>query len=691
MKPTTLLLSAAACLLTPALASAQVGGLQPESQQEFRRTFGFTPTPAAPGGNVPQGAAGGPVTTPVPAVGPQASVQPRQGLSAESVTEFRRVFGQNVVTGAVRLQNLATPATINSTLLSAMTAVPDERKYYMLWHLISVDISAIDHRANLAASPTTFHEQFGPARTARSLALIHQAMFEAANVFEHKYASTLPGLGTLPTAGASRDAAIVEAAYQVIASLYPGLNDSPMAVSPAEVCTINEFSLLTYYTCSMQGITDQGQRDNGIAIGRAIAGRIISDRAHDGSERAEPVIGKDFVPRQSPGRPDYAFTQWQADPVSQLQTALGGGWGNVRPFALTSGFQFRPTEVNSPIAVVRRLEAAAPGDQSVYGKLPSLHAVEQWGREFRLDPSGRFSGPPPAQDGFFLAQFWAYDGTANLCAPARLYNQLAAAALQQLESDPTAGYPNQIDTHSVTDIARFFALINVAMSDAAVSAWDAKYHFQFPRPVTYLRSLNDITVKAPAKWFPIGAQNTNSDQPYNITPPFPSYPSGHAVFGGALFGTLRQFLKPGVAFDFKSDEFNGLNKDVFNYVRCGASDQLTPQGGKFCQSRKLTLDCAERENADSRVWMGVHWVFDADDGIIMGNQVARQVYRTAMNPLDPSGQTVTPASHTFSVEQAAAPGRASLVCAGVNLPAGWDDADPTKGFGPQPVTTVGPL
>ena len=47
------------------------------------------------------------------------------------------------------------------------------------------------------------------------------------------------------------------------------------------------------------------------------------------------------------------------------------------------------------------------------------------------------------------------------------------------------------------------------------------------------------------RWeFPVGAQVTNSDQTFNISPPFPAYPSGHATFGGAVFGLLRQFVKP---------------------------------------------------------------------------------------------------------------------------------------------------
>jgi membrane-associated phospholipid phosphatase len=603
-------------------------------------------------------------------------------LQQQSADEFKRVFGQNVLSGSVELQTLATPDTINSTNLCGAVDSADKRKYLILWHLISLDLTALDHRAVIGNSPNTYHEQFGPARTARALGLIHQAMFEAANAFDRKYVSTLTGWESGPTASASQDAAIIEAAYQISAWLYPGLNDQPAdAQDPSNAKSA--FSLAAYYICSMKSITDDAKRKAGMDIGRSVAGKIMAERSRDGSERPEPLWNKDFVPRRPPGGADYPFVQWQVDPVSSLMTALGGYWGEVKPFALTSGFQFRIAEKDSPAALVAQLNGA-------YDKLASYTAVKKDGRETRLDAAGKITQPPLGSDGFFIAQFWAYDATANLCAPSRLYNQVAGAALEKIEKNPADGY-GVVDVSSITDVARFYALLNVAMADAAIAAWDSKYHFQFPRPVTYIRADDELAAAkmnkpVTTKWFPVGAQVTNSDQPFNISPPFPAYPSGHAVFGGSLFGSLRQFVKPTVTFKFKSDEFNGKNKDVFNYVRCSPDDKLTDK--KFCMDRDLTLDCAERENADSRVFMGVHWVFDADDGIAMGNKVASQAYRRLMKPVDAQGQPSDPPTRTFSVVPATKE-RKDLVCPGItNLPGGWDDADATKGFGKLKIETV---
>jgi membrane-associated phospholipid phosphatase len=112
----------------------------------------------------------------------------------------------------------------------------------------------------------------------------------------------------------------------------------------------------------------------------------------------------------------------------------------------------------------------------------------------------------------------------------------------------------------VPKIARLFALVNVAMADAGIAAWESKFFYQYWRPVTAIRAQYD------AKFWPLGAPSTNTQGP-NFTPPFPAYPSGHATFGGALFQILRQFWPDETPFTFVSDEWNGHNKDVDGNIR----------------------------------------------------------------------------------------------------------------------------
>src|SRR5581483_6477678 len=145
--------------------------------------------------------------------------------------------------------------------------------------------------------------------------------------------------------------------------------------------------------------------------------------------------------------------------------------------------------------------------------------------------------------------FWAYDGTPSLCAPPRLYNQLTVQIAEQMRSD-------------VVELARLLALVNVALADAGIAAWESKFHYQVGRPVTVIREAG-----ADPTFTPLGAPASNLHGP-NFTPPFPAYPSGHAAFGGALFQMLRHVYRTDrIAFTFVSDEYNGLTEDHTGAVR----------------------------------------------------------------------------------------------------------------------------
>ena len=104
------------------------------------------------------------------------------------------------------------------------------------------------------------------------------------------------------------------------------------------------------------------------------------------------------------------------------------------------------------------------------------------------------------------------------------------------------------------ELARLLALVNMAMADAGIAIWESKYYYELWRPVTGIRESdagtgptglgdgNPATVGDPT-FMPLGAPASNSTGP-NFTPPFPSYPSGHAGFGGALFQILRASTGP---------------------------------------------------------------------------------------------------------------------------------------------------
>jgi hypothetical protein len=214
--------------------------------------------------------------------------------------------------------------------------------------------------------------------------------------------------------------------------------------------------------------------------------------------------------------------------------------------------------------------------------------------------------------------YWAYDGTPSLCAPPRLYNQLAATVSQ--------------DSDDVVRLARLFALVNVAMADAGIAIWESKFHYDFWRPVTGIREAdegsgptgggdgNPATVGDPG-FMPLGAPASNLAGP-NFTPPFPTYPSGHAGFGGALFQVLRRIYGTDrVAFTFVSDELNGIT--------IGNDGQLRPLVPRSFRS----FSEAEEENGQSRIYLGIHWAFDKTEGIAQGRRVANYVVDRAFRPL----------------------------------------------------------
>ncbi|MDQ2084231.1 vanadium-dependent haloperoxidase [Xanthobacteraceae bacterium Astr-EGSB] len=648
--------TAALTLLVFGTPTTEAQTLQPQTRQELQRVFGAGERPTSPS--------------------QPAGVNPALPPSAQQ--ELFRTFGRTLdLSQSIRMQ--ATPSSTRGMQQLPFLTGNDPKSYLAGWHNISLDVTAIDHSPILNASPATFLQQFGPARAARALALVHLAMFESANRLTGARYESLVFPTNEPPPAANPNAvaaAISESAFQVISWLYPGLTDMALTSRMGGQCvTSDPLILREYIYCSLAETRKAFGEDStqiGIALGREIAGRIKTKFQGDGSATPEPVWSSDFSPRTVPAAGQFQITQWQIDPVSKLQVALGGRWGDVHPMTLSSSFQFRRSEAQSPI---RRHRDKDPTNWDSY------KALIEYAGEYRLNSTG-LSDPAIAlaRDGFFVAQLWAYDATAGLCAPGRLYNQIADAVLKEIVDKPASRRQGAIDPDKVEDVARFYSLVNLALGDAAIAAWDEKYHFQFPRPITVIRSTQAKDPNTKKVWYPLGAQVTNSEDGKNISPPFPAYPSGHATFGGALFGVLRQYVADPNTFEFKflSDEFNGKNKDVYNYVRC-LSNAENPDGStggkyaKFCRERTFTFSCAERENADSRIFMGVHWIFDADDGIVLGNQVASHVVRTALKDKSGGVQPVL-----FS----APPGlkRADLICRDTAWPDGWEEAFGAKDF-----------
>ena len=185
-----------------------------------------------------------------------------------------------------------------------------------------------------------------------------------------------------------------------------------------------------------------------------------------------------------------------------------------------------------------------------------------------------------------IALFWA-DGAGTVTPPGH-WNVIA--------QDVATSRRN-----TMHQSARLFALLNVAMADAAICAWDAKYTYNFWRPVTAIR--NGDSDRNPA---------TAADPDWNsliTTPPFPEYISGHSTFSGAAAAVLSLFYgTTRIPFTTGSDALPGVNRRFRSF-----------------------LDAA-REAALSRLYGGIHFRSANDDGLKSGLGIGERTFTRVMRP-----------------------------------------------------------
>ncbi len=443
------------------------------------------------------------------------------------------------------------------------------------WNQIAIDASGLDHTPVAPGEARVFGEQLGPGRSSRAMAIVHLAMFEVVNAIEGGYEDYV-GLSRV-RGSTSLHMAVAQAAHDTLVALFPSQAGRFDAL-------LNE---------DLNEVHDGRAKSDGIELGTQAAAAVLAARATDGSQYVEPRVGTEFPTDPQPG-------QWRQDPISLIPLALGAYWGKVRPFVLARGDQLRappPPTLNSSDYAAAFNEVKALGGDGVV--TPTLRSPEQTE----------------------IGIYWAYDGAPSLCAPPRLYNQIAMRIARLKGTD--------VD---VLELARLLALVNVAMADTGIAVWDSKYHYQYWRPVTGIQEADEGTgptglgdgnaaTVGDATFSPLGAPASNLTGP-NFTPPFPAYPSGHAGFGGALFQMLRKLYGTDrITFTFVSDEFNGVTRDNQGNLR------------PLVERRFTSLSQAEEENGQSRIYLGIHWAFDKTEGIAQGRRVADYVFENFLRSL----------------------------------------------------------
>ena len=293
-----------------------------------------------------------------------------------------------------------------------------------------------------------------------------------------------------------------------------------------------------------QGLTqpDGSAKTAGLAWGRQVAFALLRERAFDGSQ-----YGVDYQPVPGPGR-------WRPTPVL-FASALLPQWPGVKPFALNAGDQFRP---------------AGP---------PAL-TTSAWASDFDdVRRLGRRDSVERTREQTEIAWFWA-DGVGTETPPGH-WNEVA---VQFAESKGLAP----------AESARLFALLNVALADAGIAAWDAKYAYDFWRPITAIReagSDGNPDTAAEATWSPLIS-----------TPPFPEYVSGHSTFSAAAAAVLAGYQ----------------GDDRFGFV-------LKSQGLFGVERRFERFSDAAAEAGMSRIFGGIHFMSANRDGQELGERIGEWV------------------------------------------------------------------
>ncbi|HMO84883.1 MAG TPA: vanadium-dependent haloperoxidase [Lacipirellulaceae bacterium] len=459
----------------------------------------------------------------------------------------------------------------------ASSAAPLRADIVLAWNetlndVIQINGTRPNHRAD-------------PGWSTRAIAMMNTAIYDAFQAVDRQYKPFLFTGHAAPNTDLY--AAVNEAAFGVLQQCYPG--------ELAE--------LQAAYSQRMSMVPEGAAKNNGIALGQLIAQGCVDHRLNDGSNPAswEPYEVLDGAGKW---RPQHGQEAW------------GPGWGTVHPFGVPSSSMINDFVNDLPPipALTDDAYTAAFNQVKDYGGFLSDQ------RTIEMQETGLF---------------WAYDRPGMGPPPVLFLRNVKEIAAQ-------IGTPEDVN-------ARLFAMVSVAQADAAIAAWDAKFKDNFWRPVGAIQGDrldgtkghddgNPLTVED-AAWIPLGAPGFDpTDRFDDFTPPFPAWTSGHATMGGAVFGTLARFFGNDFA---AADALYGDDEVTAQFTLYSAEFDAAGYEGMLRTYSAFTQpfdewglgkegleNTPESENAMSRIYLGIHWIFDQVDGTMLGNRIADYVHDT---------------------------------------------------------------
>ncbi len=303
-------------------------------------------------------------------------------------------------------------------------------------------------------------------------------------------------------------------------------------------------------TQSLTNVPDGDAETRGIALGKLAGQAIVNLRQHDGATE------NPFVPiGPSTGPGVYGA-------VPPFDIIFAPFWKNMQPFSLQSPSQFRP----------------APQ--------PALGS-ETYARDFaEVKSIGEKNSQTRTADQTAYAKFWYEYSEIG-------WNRVTRAAVAGKKLD-------------LLSTARLFALVNIALVDSYTAGWDAKFHYNFWRPLTAIHAAETDSNPATAPdagW-----------EPLMNTPPVQDYPSTHSALGNAAATVLGALVGDKTKFTMTST----------------TTDPAQP-------TRSFTsFSQAADENADSRVVAGIHFRFSCKAGQELGRKVGEWTVANHLRPLSPA-------------------------------------------------------
>jgi vanadium chloroperoxidase len=476
--------------------------------------------------------------------------------------------------------------------------------YIFYWNHVGLDLNRLTH--------TVGGPQTGPPISARALGMLHLAVHDA--YFAIKPSSSF---GTFLTADASKPE------YQL--PPLNGANDARQAVAGAAITMLSKLYLKPA-TNPPSNISDAAYAQLQSYIDRSAAAFTGLDTASASCQFGTAVGTKFFdllfhAPGASqagyhptPGR--YKFDDEPTHPVVLVPVDPNNPNGPKMPFRQYHG-PFYGKTAKRFATQTEHMIADPPAIRSMATEAGLAEYDDAIRDDIRMGGAAALNSTKRSPFQTVQGMFWAYDGSNLVGTPPRFYNQIIRriAVTYKQDGDFTSETNN-------ADFARLFALTNTALADAGVFSWKEKWEFEFWRPLSGIRDDNRPDHSDPF-WLTLGAPSTNTnDIPFK--PPFPAYPSGHATFGGAAFQMVRRYYNgrvgtwaddepDNIAIDMMvSAELDGVSRDLRQPYDSTAP--ITDQPGivrtKF---PRHFSSCWEMifENAISRVFLGVHWRFDA--------------------------------------------------------------------------------